>query len=173
MGNTNGILEIMSKKENLDTIFVIANNINGVINNIFNNHLHPQLSSLAESKGLKLEFTKNDGWMTNSWAGWSFSHPNWNNFFIAMEFEKRGLGDLIIGFHIKENKKRENIECWDELWKRTTSKDKNNQNWIWRYFPRLNWNNPNSLKEILDGKMAELISDEIDNLIKCTQGLEV
>lgn len=90
-----------------------------------------------------------------------------------MEFERRGLGNMIIGFHKKESKKREDIECWDELWKRTTSKDKNNQNWIWRDFSPSNWNTPNSLKEIIDGKMAERISEEIDKLLECTQGLDV
>lgn len=173
MDNPNDILKIMSKKEYLDTVFVIANNFNGMICNIINNHLYPRLLTLAERKGLKLDFTKNDDWMTESWAGWSFYHPDWNNFFIAMEFERRGLGNLIIGFHKKESKKREDIECWDELWKRTTSKDKNNQNWIWRDFSPSNWNTPNSLREIIDGKMVERISEEIDKLIECTQGLDV
>ena len=173
MDNPNNILEIMSKKEYLDTVFVIANNLNGMICNIINNILHPQLFSLAENKGLKLDFTENDEWMTKSWAGWSFSHPDWNNFYIAMEFESRGLGGLIIGFHRKEDKKYEEIDCWEELWRRTTSKDKNNQNWIWRDFSPSNWNTPNSLKEIIDGKMAERISEEIDKLLECTQGLDV
>ena len=173
MDNSNDILKIMSKKEYLDTVFVIANNFNGMICNIINNHLYPRLLTLAERKGIKLDFTKNDDWMTESWAGWSFYHPDWNNFFIAMEFERRGLGNLIIGSHKKESKKREDIECWDELWKRTTSKDKNNQNWIWRDFSPSNWNTPNSLREIIDGKMVERISEEIDKLIECTQGLDV
>ena len=128
---------------------------------------------MAESKGLKLDFSKNDGWMTESWAGWSFSHPDWNNFYIAMEFERRGLGDLIIGFHRKEDKKYEEIECWDELWRRSTSKGKNNQNWIYKDFYPSNWNTPNSLREIIDGKMVERISEEIDKLLDCTQGLDM
>lgn len=173
MDNSNDILMLMSKKEYLDTIFVIANNFNGMICNIINNTLYPQLLSLAESKGFKLEFAKNDDWMTESWAGWSFCHPDWNYFYIAMEFERRGLGNLIIGFHKKENKKREDIECWDELWKRTTSKGKDNQNWIYRDFSPSNWNTPNSLRDIIDRKMIERISYEIDKLIECTQGLDV
>ena len=173
MGNSNNILEIMSKKEYLDTLFVIANNLNGVICNIINKALHPQLMSLAKEKGLELNFTENKGWMTDSYAGWSFCHPDWTNFYIAMEFESRGLGGLIIGFHKKDNKRREDIKCWDELWKRTTTKQKSNQNWIWRDFNPSNWNNPDSLRDIIDGKMADRISYEIDKLIECTQGLDV
>lgn len=173
MDNQKDVLEIMSKKEYLDTLFVIANNLNGVICNIINKTLHPQLMSLAKTKGLELSFVENNGWMTDSYAGWSFCHPEWKNFYIQMEFEKRGLSNLIIGFHKKDNKKREDIKCWDELWGRVTSKDKSNQNWIWRDFYPSNWNTPNSLREIIDGKMVDRISDEIDKLIACTQGLDV
>jgi len=173
MDNSNEILKIMSKEEYLDAIFVIANNIDGMICNIINNNLYPQLLLLAQSKGLKLNFTQNNGWMTNSWAGWSFEHPDWKNFRIAMEFEKRGMGNLIIGFLRKENKRREDIECWEELWNRTTSKDKNNQSWIYRDFPKNNWNTPEALRAIINGSMVELISDEIDKLINCTNGLDI
>ena len=62
MDNQNDILEIMSKKEYLETIFVIANNLNGVICNIINKTLHPQLMSLAKTKGLELSFAENNGW---------------------------------------------------------------------------------------------------------------
>lgn len=174
MDNSNEILKIMSKEEYLDAIFVIANNLNGMICNIINNTLYPKLQDLAQKKNLKLEFVKRKSWLADSYAGWSFIHPNWKNFQITMEFERRGLGDLIIGFRKNDNKKREEIKCWDELWRRTTTADKNNQLWIWKHFPQLNWwNNPESLRAILDGSMTELISDEIDKLIDCTQGLEV
>ena len=90
-----------------------------------------------------------------------------------MEFEKRGMVDLIIGFKKKENKWRKDIESWDELLKRTSSIDKNNQSWIYNSFPKPNWNNPDSLREIINGSMIKLISEEIDNLFKCALGLEV
>lgn len=173
MDNSNEILKIMSKEDYLDAIFVIANNINGMICEIINNTLYPQLLSMAQKKGFKLHFTQSNGWMTDSWAGWSFEHPDWKYFRISMEFEKRGMGNLIIGFLRKENKKREDIECWEELWNRTTSKDKNNQLWIYRDFPKNNWNTPEALRAIINGSMVELISDEIDKLINCTNGLDV
>lgn len=173
MVNSNELLKVMSKEENLDSVFVIANNLNGMICNIINNTLHPQLLNLAQDKGLKLHFSNSDGWMTDSFPGWDFEHPDWNNFNIRMEFEKRGMVDLIIGFKKKENKWRKDIECWDELLKRTSSIDKNNQSWIYNSFPKPNWNNPDSLREIINGSMIKLISEEIDNLFKCALGLEV
>lgn len=173
MVNSNELLKVMSKEENLDSVFVIANNLNGMICNIINNTLHPQLLNLAQDKGLKLHFSNSDGWMTDSFPGWDFEHPDWKNFNIRMEFEKRGMVDLIIGFVKKENKWRKDIECWDELWKRTSSIDKNNQLWIYNSFPKPNWNNPDSLREIINGSMIKLISEEIDNLFKCALGLEV
>lgn len=173
MVNSNELLKVMSKEENLDSVFVIANNLNGMICNIINNTLHPQLLNLAQDKGLKLHFSNSDGWMTDSFPGWDFEHPDWKNFNIRMEFEKRGMVDLIIGFQKKENKWRKDIECWDELWKRTSSIDKNNQLWIYNSFPKPNWNNPDSLREIINGSMIKLISEEIDNLFKCALGLEV
>lgn len=173
MVNSNELIKVMSKEEYLDSVFVIANNLNGMICNIINNTLYPQLMSLAQSKGLNLHFSNSDGWMTDSWAGWNFEHPDWKNFNIRMEFERRGMNELIIGFVKKENKRREDIECWDELWKRTTSIAKNNQLWIYKQFPKPNWNNPDSLRGIIDGSMIKLISEELDELIVCTQGLEV
>ena len=173
MVNSNELLKVMSKEENLDSVFVIANNLNGMICNIINNTLHPQLLNLAQDKGLKLHFSNSDGWMTDSFPGWDFEHPDWKNFNIRMEFEKRGMVDLIIGFKKKENKWRKDIECWDELLKRTSSIDKNNQSWIYNSFTKPNWNNPDSLREIINGSMIKLISEEIDNLFKCALGLEV
>ena len=173
MVNSSELLKVMSKEEYLDSVFVIANNFNGMICYIINNILHPQLLNLAQNKGLNLHFSNSDGWMTDSWAGWNFEHPDWKNFNIGMEFEKRGMDDLIIGFLKKENKRRKDIECWDELWKRTSSIDKNNQLLIYNRFPKPNWNNPDSLREIINGSMIKLISEEIDNLFKCALGLEV
>ena len=175
MENSNEIIKVMSKEEYLDATFFIANNINEMISNVMNGTLYTQLQTLAEDKGLKLVFTQRQTWMTDSFPGWSFEHPEWENFRISMEFEKRGLDDLIIGFLKKDDKKREDIKCWKELWKRTTSKDENNQLWIYKDFPQYRcWNNPESIKAIIDGKtMRELISNAIDEFIEYAKGLEV
>lgn len=175
MENSNEIIKVMSKKEYLDAIFVIANNINEMISNVMNNTLYPQLQTLAQDKGFELIFTQRQTWMTDSFPGWSFEHPDWKNFRIAMEFEKRGLDDLIIGFLKKEDKTREEIKCWKELWKRTTSKDENNQLWIYKDFTQYRcWNNPESLKAIIDGKtMLKLISDAVDEFLEYAEGLDV
>lgn len=174
MDNSDEILKIMSKEEYLEANFVIANNINVMICNILNNTLYPQLLSLAQSKGFELNFYRRNTWMTDSYAGWTFEHPEWKNFRIGMEFGRRGLGNLIIGFLRKNDKKRADIKCWDELWKKTTTIDKNNQLWIYRYFHQYPyWNNPQSLRAIIDRVMIKHISDAIDELIDCAKGLEI
>ena len=175
MDNKNDILEIMSKAEYLDSVYTISKNIDDMINYVFNNILYSQLESLANSKGLVLRFNKTSGWMTEAWAGWSFENPNWKHFNLRMEFQKRRLGELIIGFKIKDGQKREDIECWDELWKRSTTKGENNKSWIYKYFPEYSWwNNPRSLKAITDGHtMIDAISRSIDEFLKHAEGLEV
>ena len=47
MDKSNEILKVMSKEDYLDAIFVIANNINGMICDIINNKLYPQLCCIA------------------------------------------------------------------------------------------------------------------------------
>lgn len=176
MENSSDILSYMSKSENLDATFFIANNINKMISRIINETLYPQLLQIAKNKGLRLKFEKKQDWMTEKFSGWSFEHPNWKSFRIRMEFEERCLGYLIIGFNIKEDKKREDIKCWHDLWERTTTEEEENQIWIWKHFPKSEfrrWNNARSLRAIIDGGMINCISDAIDELLDCANGLDV
>lgn len=176
MENSSDILSYMSKSENLDATFFIANNINKMISRIINETLYPQLLQIAKNKGLRLKFEKKQDWMTEKFSGWSFEHPNWKSFRIRMEFEERCLGYLIIGFNIKEDKKREDIKCWHDLWERTTTEEEENQIWIWKHFPKSEfrrWNNARSLRAIIDGEMINCISDAIDELLDCANGLDV
>ena len=176
MENSSEILNYMSKSENLDATFFIANNINKMISNIINDTLYPQLIEIAKSKGLELKFEKKQDWMTEKFLGWSFEHPNWKYFRIRMEFEERCLGKLIIGFNIKEEKKREDIKCWHDLWVRTTTNEETNPIWIWKDFPKSEyrwWNNAKSLRAIIDGEMINSISDAIGELLDCAEGFDV
>lgn len=173
MDNSKEVLKIMSKKENLDAAFVIAGNINEMISNVINTDLLTQLESIAKSKGLELEFKPRNNWMTDSWAGWNFKHPDWNNYQIRMEFEKRGLDDLIIGF-VKKGDNQKN-KCWEDLLERMKS-FKHNQSWVWGSFPQAEfrcWNKPESIKAIMDGQtMMKYISDAIDELMEYTKDIE-
>lgn len=177
MDKQSEILQIMAKKEYLDSVFEIAKNLSPMIDNIMNNILYPQLQDIAQSKGLELFFNKRKGWMTESWAGWSFVNPKWKHFKISMEFEKKELGELIIGYTKLPGQHREDIKCWDDLWKKTTKKNirGKNENWIYVNFPTYpNWNDPNSLKAITDGsEMKNKISKMLDTLISQTEGFDV
>ena len=113
--------------------------------------------------------------MTSSYVGWSFEIPNWKHFYLNMHFQNRRLGGLIIGFHVKDGQKREDIGCWDELWERTTSIDRNNQKWIYRKFSKYEWwDNPRPLKAITDGHtMIDVIGQAIEEFMQCAEGLDV
>jgi len=175
MENTNDVLEIMSKEEYLDAVFAISNNVDTMIDRIINEKLYSQLESLANEKHLELQFEKGPGWMSKPYVGWKFVNPCWKYFTLNMEFERRGLGDLIIGFVLKKGLKREDIEFWDELWERTTTIGKKDKAWIYREFPQYNcWNTPLSLKAIMDGHtMIGIIRQTIDDFIEAAKGFDI
>jgi len=54
MEDNKELLDILSKEENLDAIYDIANNKNIVVNRIINEGFIPKLRDLAESKGLTM-----------------------------------------------------------------------------------------------------------------------
>ncbi len=97
MEDNKELLDILSKEENLDVVYDIANNKNIVINRIINEVFIPKLRDLAESKGLTLgdDCTKN--WFETSYEGLSFYNPQWKYLKLAFEFEGKGLKDLIFG----------------------------------------------------------------------------
>lgn len=176
MENTNEVLKIMSQEHNLDAVFAIASNMNTMIDNIMNEVLYPQLVEIAKERGLEIWFDKGSGWMTESWAGWSFKVPGWKYFEISVEFERKSLGRPIIGYHKKNTDiQRADIPCWNELSDRVTNVAKNNQNWIYRFFDKFqDWNTPETLKAIMDGKtMKTYISALLDEMISYSTGLDV
>lgn len=112
MEDNKELLDILCKEENLDAIYDIANNKNIVVNRIINEVFIPKLRDLAESKGLTMGDNCTENWMEESWAGASFYNPKWKYLKLVFEFERRGLGSLIFGFHTKDEDgvKREDVK---------------------------------------------------------------
>lgn len=110
MEDNKELLDILSKEENLDAIYDIANNKNIVVNRIINEVFIPKLRDLAESKGLTMGDNCTENWMEESWAGASFYNPKWKYLKFVFEFERRGLGRLIFGFHAKDE---DGVKCED------------------------------------------------------------
>ena len=175
MEDNKELLQILGKEENLDALYDIVNNKNAVVNKIINEKFIPKLRVLAKEKGLIMgeDYTRN--WMEVSWAGASFYNPNWKYFKIAFEFERKGLGYLIFGFHVKEeNIKREDVKDWEKVQNAYSMKDVNNQKWIWKDFKENQyWDNAQAIKDLLNGKTLNDFSKMFDEALGCVEGLDI
>ena len=176
MEDNKELLDILSKEENLDAIYDIANNKNIVVNRIINEVFIPKLRDLAESKGLTMGDNCTENWMEESWAGASFYNPKWKYLKLVFEFERRGLGRLIFGFHAKDEDgvKREDVKDWEKVQNNYSIKDVNNQCWIWKDFNgNQYWDNASGIKDLLNGKTLNDFSIMFDEAIDCVKGLDI
>lgn len=170
------LLDILSKEENLDAIYDIANNKNIVVNRFINEVFIPKLRDLAESKGLTMGDNCTENWMEESWAGASFYNPKWKYLKLAFEFEHKGLGFLIFGFRPKneDGVKREDVKDWEKVQKNYSTKDVNNQSWIWKDFNgNQYWDNASGIKDLLNGKTLNDFSRMFDEAIDSVKGLDI
>lgn len=176
MEDNKELLDILSKEENLDAIYDIANNKNIVVNRIINEVFIPKLRDLAESKGLTMGDNCTENWMEESWAGASFYNPKWKYLKLVFEFERRGLGRLIFGFHVKDEDgvKREDVKGWEKVQKNYSTKEVNNQYWIWKDFNgNQDWDNASGIKDLLNGKTLYNFSIMFEEAIDCVKGLDI
>lgn len=176
MEDNKELLDILSKEENLDAIYDIVNNKNAVVNRIVNEEFLPKLRILAKSKGLNMGDGCIENWMETSYAGLSFYNPQWKYLKLAFEFEHRGLGRLIFGFRTKDEDgvKREDVKDWKKVQKNYSTKDVNNQCWIWKDFNENQyWDNASGIKDLLNGKTLNDFSIMFDEAIDCVKGLDI
>lgn len=176
MEDNKELLDILSKEENLDAIYDIANNKNIVVNRIINEVFIPKLRDLAESKGLTMGDNCTENWMEESWAGASFYNPKWKYLKLVFEFERRGLGRLIFGFHVKDEDgvKREDVKGWEKVQKNYSTKEVYNQYWIWKDFNgNQDWDNASGIKDLLNGKTLNNFSIMFEEAIDCVKGLDI
>ena len=176
MEDNKELLDILSKEENLDAIYDIANNKNIVVNRFINEVFIPKLRDLAESKGLTMGDNCTENWMEESWAGASFYNPKWKYLKLAFEFEHKGLDFLIFGFRTKDEDgvKREDVKDWEKVQKNYSTKDVNNQCWIWKDFNgNQYWDNASGIKDLLNGKTLNDFSRMFDEAIDSVKGLDI
>ena len=176
MEDNKELLDILSKEENLDAVYDIANNKNIVVYRIINEVFIPKLRDLAESKGLTMGEVCTEKWMEKSYVGASFYNPKWKYLKLVIEFERRGLGRLIFGFHAKDEDgvKREDVKDWEKVQKNYSTKDVNNQYWIWKDFNgNQDWDNASGIKDLLNGKTLSVFSIMFDEAIDCVKGLDI
>ena len=174
MEDNKELLDILSKEENLDAVYDIANNKNIFVNRIINEVFIPKLRDLAESKGLTMGDGCIENWFETSYAGLSFYNPKWKYLELAFEFERRGLGRLIFGFSTKAGVKSENVKDWEKVQKNYSTKDVNNPCWIWKDFKgNQDWDNASGIKDLLNGKTLNNFSIMFDEVIDCVKGLDI
>lgn len=176
MEDNKELLDILSKEENLDAIYDIANNKNIVVNRIINEAFIPKLRDLAESKGLTMGDNCTENWMEESWAGASFYNPKWKYLKLTFEFEHKGLDFLIFGFRPKDEDgvKREDVKDWEKVQKNYSTKDVNNKYWIWKDFNgNQYWDNASGIKDLLNGKTLNDFSIMFDEAIDSVKGLDI
>ena len=176
MEDNKELLDILCKEENLDAIYDIANNKNIVVNRFINEVFIPKLRDLAESKGLTMGDNCTENWMEESWAGASFYNPKWKYLKLAFEFEHKGLVFLIFGFRPKneDGVKREDVKDWEKVQKNYSTKDVNNQSWIWQDFNgNQYWDNASGIKDLLNGKTLNDFSRMFDEAIDSVKGLDI
>lgn len=174
MEDNKELLDILSKEENLDAIYDIVNNKNAVVNRIVNEDFLPKLRILAKSKGLSMGDVCIENWFETSYAGLSFYNPKWKYLELAFEFERSGLGRLSFGFSTKAGVKSENVKDWEKVQKNYSTKDVNNQCWIWKDFiGNKYWDNASGIKDLLNGKTLNDFSIMFDEAIDCVKGLDI
>ena len=161
--------------------FILSNQIADVLNNIIQHTFVPQLKSMLEEKGLELkEPSKDYDWVKSPYAGFRITVPGWKYFVIGLEFEKKWLHNLIIGFLKKKEYngielKREDIKCWDDLQKNfNVKKGLSNQSWIYKDFEgEQNWHKSSAIEQIVNGTMVKNLKKMIEEMINCSNGLDV
>ena len=174
MEDNKDLFDILSKKENLDAIYDIVNNKNAVVNRIVNEEFIPQLRILAKSKGFSMGDGCIENWFEKPYTGLSFYNPQWKYLELAFEFERIGLGRLIFGFSTKAGVKREDVKDWEKVQKNYSTKDVNNQCWIWKDFNgNQYWDNASGIKDLLNGKTLNDFSIMFDEAIDCVKGLDI
>ena len=109
MEDNKELLDILSKEENLEAVYDIANNKNIVVNRIINEVFIPKLRDLAESKGLIMGDDCTENWMKKSDAVASFYNHQWKYLRLAFGFNYGGMRYPYFGFRTKAGVKHEDV----------------------------------------------------------------
>ena len=180
MEDNKELFDILSKEENLDAVFDIINSKEKLINRIINDEFIPKLKALAEDKGLEICGNYKRNWIADYYAGAHFQRTGWKYFDLAFQFDRQGLDGLIFGFVCKGNSKRSDIPAsiWEKVQEHysisSKIKDWDNGLWIHKDFiGNKNWNNSQTIKDLLNGKTLNDFSIMFDEAIDCVKRLDI
>ena len=110
--------------------------------------------------------------MSDIYPGAHFQKTGWKFFDLAFQFEHKGLNGLVFGFVCKGNDKRSDIPA--SIWKKVQEhysisspiKEWGSDLWIHKNFiENCNWNNAQTIKDLLNGKTLNDFSIMFDEAI--------
>lgn len=159
------LIDKLSTLENLEAAYTIADNLSKVRNNIIATVLIPQMNEIANELNIVFDNPEpNADFVNVSWAGFSFTVPHYKNYDVFMEFGKKGLNNLIIGFAPKSE--NSDTAVFPQL-KQVVGGG--NNRCAFQKFPfHPNWH-ADAMKAILTGEMKTIIKDKIQNLLEITK----
>jgi hypothetical protein len=164
--NDKELICILSKKENLASVFSIAENLDGIRNYLINKIFLPQLTSICEDLGLKNTSEEYDR-VNTSCAGFQIENHQWKYFKIGFEFEQRGLRQFIIGINHKDYKIRHD-KTFEKLKQHFPKK---NEKWVWKDFPTYTYWGKDAMIAIHNGTMADIFKKEIIKILNLVENL--
>ncbi len=170
METNNELIEILSKTENIDTIFEISKNLDNVINNIINKEFLPNLRELSERMGFKLIYEDNNDWVNSGFHGPRFINEEWKYFNAGFDFDKKGLNNVGFGLVLKDNHKRSEFSKWEELQEIYNAKDRTNQKWIYKDFEGdTRWRNAHAMRNLKNGETLSQFEKMLNDLLELSK----
>jgi len=167
--NTKNIEEVVEiLLENIDSTFVVADNVTNLKNHLINKVFLPQLSAICEELGLKNVSEECDR-VNESWSGFQIKNPNWKTFKIGFEFETRGLSNFIIGVNHIDNSIRNN----DTFEKLKPFFARKNDNWVWKSFPIYSYWGKEAMIAIQNNEMANIFKEEIKKILDLAKDFDM
>jgi hypothetical protein len=170
--NIEEIVQLLSRSENLESVFAIGSNFSKVKNHIINKVFLPQLTSICEELMLNNVSDANVDRVGTKWAIFRIQNPSWKYFEIGFEFGEKELKSLYYGiYHINENIR--NDETFDKLKSCLNNTWRSNKTWIWKQFPTyVNWGKE-AFIAINNGTMAQIFKEKIVKILELTKDLEM
>ena len=172
--NKEEILEILSKKENLEAVFKISMNIENVKRKIFREKLIPQLKEIANEFHLELDYSGDD--CAKIYGGITFLNSEWKHSKIVFEFGAANYSGMYYGIAKKEaNYPMYSSSAVQDALKKIADLRINN-GW-WFCYKNVNgvystWNE-DAFLAILNGKMKEYFRRIIFEMLDTLKGLDL
>jgi len=172
--NKEEILDILSKKENVEAVFKISKNIDDVKKKIIRDTFAPQLKEIADEFHLELVYSGDDCALKD--GGFTFLNNEWKHARIVFAFDAANYGKMYYGIAKKEaNCPMYSSSAIQDALKKIAYLQINN-GW-WFCYKNVNgvyftWNE-DAFLAILNGEMKEYFRRIIFEMLDTLKGLDL